>query len=86
VVSRYDIVTWKSTPPPRKHGIADDDLEHAVDHALAIGEQDDGKVLYLGADRAGNMLEVVSVVREDGSEVAIHAMRMRAHVRAVPPR
>jgi hypothetical protein len=61
----------------RRHGIADDDITHAVEHALAGGEQDDGKVLYLGADRAGNMLEVVSVVRDDGSEVVIHAMRMR---------
>jgi hypothetical protein len=32
--------------------------------------------LYLGPD-AGNLLEVVSVARDDGSEVVIHAMRMR---------
>jgi len=42
------------------------------------GEQDDGKVLYLGPDRAANLLEVVSVIRDDGSEIVIHAMRMRA--------
>ena len=35
-------------------------------------------MLYLGADRAGNLLEVVAVAREDGSEVVIHAIRMRA--------
>ena len=62
----------------RRHGIADEDIDHAADHALASGEQDDGKVLYLGPDRAGNLLEVVSVLRDDGSEIAIHAMRMRA--------
>ncbi|MGH9153129.1 MAG: hypothetical protein ACRD03_12185 [Acidimicrobiales bacterium] len=61
----------------RRHGIADDDILHAVEYALAVGEQDDGKVLYLGPDRAGNMLEVVAVAREAGSEVVIHAMRMR---------
>lgn len=61
----------------RRHGIADEDIVHAVEHALAVGEQDDGKVLYLGADRAANLLEVVAVAREDGSEVVIHAMRMR---------
>ena len=61
----------------RKHGIDDLDMEHAVDHALAVGEQDDGKVLYLGPDRAGNLLEVVSVLQDDGVEVVIHAMRMR---------
>ena len=61
----------------RKHGISDLDIVHAVEHALAAGEQDDGKVLYLGPDRAGNLLEVVAVVREDRTEVVIHAMRMR---------
>ncbi len=62
----------------RRHGIADEDIVHAVEHALAAGEQEDGKVLYLGPDHAGNLLEVVAVVRDDGSEVVIHAMRMRA--------
>jgi hypothetical protein len=51
---------------------------HAVEPALVVGEQDDGTVLYLGPDRTGNPREVVSVVREDGSEILIHAMRMRA--------
>jgi hypothetical protein len=31
-----------------------------------------------GADRAGNLLEVVAVAREDGTEVVIHGMRTRA--------
>lgn len=61
----------------RKHGIGDEDILHAIEHALAAGEQDDGKVLYLGHDRSANLLEVVSVVRHDGSEIVIHAMRMR---------
>ncbi|MGH9156566.1 MAG: hypothetical protein ACRD1K_12180 [Acidimicrobiales bacterium] len=61
----------------RKRGIADEDILHAVEHALAVGEQDDSKVLYLGPDRAANLLEVVSVLRDDGSEIVIHAMRMR---------
>ena len=55
----------------------DDDILHAVDHSLVAAEQDDGKVLYVGPDRAGNLLEVVSVARQDGSEIVIHAMRMR---------
>lgn len=62
----------------RKHGVADADIAHAIQQALAAGEQDDGKVLYLGPDRTGNILEVVSVVRDDGSEIVIHAMRMRS--------
>ena len=35
-------------------------------------------MLYLGPDRAGNLLEIVSVLRDDGSEIVIHAMPMRA--------
>jgi hypothetical protein len=61
----------------RKHGIDDLDIAHAVDHALATGDDDDGKVLHLGPDRAGNLLEVVSVLRDDGTEIVVHAMRMR---------
>jgi hypothetical protein len=61
----------------RKHGIDDLDILHAVEHAVAVGEQDDSKVLYLGPDRAGNLLEVVSVLRDDETEIVIHAMRMR---------
>ncbi len=61
----------------RKHGIDDIDIAHAVDNAVAVGEQDDGKVLYLGPDRSGNFLEIVSVLRDDGTEIVIHAMRMR---------
>lgn len=61
----------------RKHGVSDDDIVHAIEHAVIAAEQDDGKVLYLGPDRAGNLLEVVAVAREDGNEVVIHAMAMR---------
>jgi hypothetical protein len=61
-----------------KHGVSKLDVEHAVRHALAAGDQDDGKVLYLGPDRSGNLLEIVSVRRDDGTEVVIHAMAMRS--------
>ncbi len=60
-----------------KHGISDIDIEHAVNQSVVTGDQEDGKVLYLGPDRAGNLLEVVSVRRDDGTEIVIHAMRMR---------
>lgn len=61
----------------RMPDVADADIVHAVDHALGAAEQDDGKVLYLGADRAGNMLKVIAVERDDGTKLAIHAMRLR---------
>jgi hypothetical protein len=61
----------------RKHDVQRDDVAHAIAHPLVVAEQDDGKVLYLGPDRAGNLLEVVSVASDDGTEVVIHAMPMR---------
>jgi hypothetical protein len=60
-----------------RHGIADVDSVHAVHHAVVSAEDEEDNCLYLGADRSGNMIEVVSVIREDGSEIVIHAMRMR---------
>jgi len=53
VVSRYDIPHVDIYRSAREHGVTDAD----IDHALGAAEQDDGKVIYLGADRAGNMLE-----------------------------
>jgi hypothetical protein len=64
-------------PSARKHGVADEDIEHAVENAMSSDEQDDDTRLYLGAARDGDLLEVATVVREDGSELAIHAMKMR---------
>jgi hypothetical protein len=61
----------------RRHGVADVDIIHAVRNSLGAWDHDDGKVLYLGPTRAGNLLEVVSVTRDDGSEIVIHAMTMR---------
>lgn len=62
----------------RKHGISDEDIRHAVTHALVVAdEQGTSKVLYLGPDRAGNLLEMVTVLREDDTEIVIHAMPMR---------
>lgn len=64
----------------RKHGVSDEDIQHAVGHALVVADSDEDvdKVLYLGPDRAGNLLEVVAALRADDTEVVIHAMPMRA--------
>jgi hypothetical protein len=65
-------------PSARKHDIADEDMEHAVEHAMTIDDQEDGARLYLGPSRSAALLEVVTMLRQDGSELAIHAMPMRA--------
>lgn len=68
-----------------KHGIADADIDHAVDHAMTIENQDDDTRLYLAPARSAALLEVVTVVRDDGSEIAIHAMGMRAKYQRLLP-
>jgi uncharacterized DUF497 family protein len=70
-------------PSARKHGVADEDIRHAIDHALATEDagDDPDRWLVIGPDRAGNMLEVVVLVTIEGAELAIHAMRMRAKLR-----
>jgi uncharacterized DUF497 family protein len=70
-------------PSARKHGVADEDIRHAVDHALAIEDagEDPDRWLVIGPDRAGNLLEVVVLTTVEGAQVAIHAMRMRVKFR-----
>lgn len=60
-------------------------MEHATTHAMAIEDHDDDTRLYLGPSRSADLLEVVTIMREDGSELAIHAMRMRAKYQRLLP-
>lgn len=68
-----------------KHGIAEADIQHAVEHAMTIDNQDDDARLYLGPARDAAFLEIVTIGRDDGSEIAIHAMNMRAKYRRLLP-
>jgi hypothetical protein len=45
---RITILVVEIHPSARKHGIADEDIEHAMRHPLAIDDQDDDTRLYLG--------------------------------------
>lgn len=77
-------------PSARKHGIPDEDIRHAVKHYMYVAAIDsDGppwRVLYLGPNRAGNLLEVVTVDRDDDGELVIHAMKKRRHLRFLLPK
>ena len=57
--------------------MVDEDIEHALTHALVLAELDDDKTLYLGPDRSSNLLEVVVVIRQEAPALVIHAMAMR---------
>jgi hypothetical protein len=67
----------------RKHGVADEDILHAVDHELAIEHagEDPDRWLVIGPDTAGNLLEVVIVTTVEDRQLVIHAMPMRAKYR-----
>ena len=59
------------------------DVQHAIDHALAIEDagEDPDRWLVIGPDRSGNLLEVVVLTTIEDTQLAIHAMPMRAQLR-----
>jgi len=65
--------------------VADEDIEHGIDNVMSIDDQDDDTRLYLGPARNADLLEVVAIVRNDGSELVIHAMKMRPKYRRLLP-
>jgi hypothetical protein len=73
----------------RKHGVPDGDIRHATERfTIAYPLDDDGppwRELRLGPSRAGNLLEIVVLVLDDGTELIIHAMRMRPKYRDLLP-
>ena len=72
-------------PSAFKHGIAEGDIEHAIDNAMVIEDLEDDTRLYLGPSRSAALLEVLALVRNDRSELVIHAMPMRAKYRRLLP-
>ncbi len=65
-----------------RHGCGADDIRHAITNAIAAyDDPDDPYVLYLGPDRAGTLLEVLTAVDALGEEIAFPAMPMRRKYR-----
>jgi hypothetical protein len=52
---------------------------------MAIDTQDDDTRLYLGPARNAQLLEIVTLARDDGSELVIHDMPMRPKYRSLLP-
>lgn len=75
----------------RRHGVADQDIHYAIGNAVASGPVETNVdqivgVLYIGPDRAGRMMEVITVDDVDDGEVAIHAMPLRKSYERYLPR
>jgi len=60
----------------RRHGVADQDVLAAIAVPLRLVRQGVDRVLVIGADSAGRLLEVV-VLDPDDDPVVIHAMPLR---------
>lgn len=68
----------------RKHGVSDEDMIHAERHAIfAVRQEGDrvDRVLKIGPDVAGNMLEIVVVDEYTDAATIIHADRLRDRLR-----
>jgi hypothetical protein len=63
----------------RRHEISDEDMVHAVAHALAVEDlgEDPDRWLLIGPDLATNLVEIVVLITEEGTEMIIHAMPLR---------
>jgi hypothetical protein len=67
-------------PTAHRHGIADDDMLHAVEHSMLVDDigEDPDRWLVIGPDRAANLLELVVLITDEGDVLIIHAMPLRA--------
>jgi len=73
-------VTWLRVPDiapsARKHGIADDDMRHALRNPVYVAELDEGLTMFIGPARDGTLVEV-GVADSDSGQVVVHAMHAR---------
>jgi hypothetical protein len=60
----------------KRHGVAEEDAQHAWACAIDAYEVDDGMVMYIGPARSGALLEV-GVIDWHGTLAIAHAMPAR---------
>ncbi len=64
-----------------RHHCDEGAIVHAVERALVVvdldPDADPPRVLAIGPDLAGNLLEIIWLELVDGVELVIHAMRLR---------
>ena len=74
----------------REHGCADSDIYHAVEHSLVVydlGDDDSPyRLLVIGPDQSGNLLEIVVMIFDDERRMASHAMPIRPKYLSLLPR
>ena len=64
-----------------KHGVDPVDAGHAFERPVAVVDLDPEsappKILVIGPDRSGNLLERIALVLADDDLLVVHAMRLR---------
>jgi hypothetical protein len=74
--TRY-LVTVRIGQTARKHGIADEDMHHAVRNPIAQWQLDDDFTMRVGPARDGDLLEIGVLGIDTDDPVMVHAMRAR---------
>lgn len=74
-MTRY-LVTVRITDAARKHGIADEDMLHALRNVIRIAESGDF-TMVIGPARDGQLLEIGVLDASGDDPVVIHAMPVR---------
>jgi hypothetical protein len=67
---------WEIARSARRHGVSDEAIRHALTNAVRLIDTDDG-LFVIGADRSGQLLELVARATEDGELLVFHAMLLR---------
>ncbi len=64
-----------------RHGISNEDVRHAIEHALVVADMDPQadppRVLVIGPNKVGNPIEIVMLELADDRRLVIHAMKLR---------
>ena len=67
-----------------KHGVTEDSIRHAVAQALFVDddfqEAEPPKMLIVGPDEAGNLLEIVGQLDANDVLMVFHAMTVRTSI------
>jgi hypothetical protein len=63
-------------PSAHRHDVSDEAIVHAFSNPVRVEDLDEGLVMLVGPDHAGNLLEIGVVTSEDGP-VIVHAMPAR---------
>ena len=65
---------WVVLSSARRHGVADEDMLHAIRNAVYSTAQDDGATMLVGPARDAELIEV-GVEQVDDLTLVLHAVR-----------